>query len=276
MSICEVCQERPSVSTVVLDSITGPVRLRTCQECQRDTTTARARTNPSTVVRDLFGARYEHATFDNFFGAEHPDFFDAYNKSVRVNERYTQAMCDNLSAVRNKVQRYAEEFAHSRDGRLLIEGESGTGKTHLAASAARVFADNAMSVGLVSAYSFVEQMLSARGDRFSEEKRTKQQVIGDLTKLDAVIIEDLNPEVLTETSPRYFSWLFMEMSKQGKVLIITSQISLDLLKNQRIKGRTGLGASAVDRLLSPPSGYISIPEDIPSFRFTLRRLQDHE
>lgn len=123
------------------------------------------------------------------------------------------------------LKRYVKnfnEFYH--DGRgLLIYGNIGTGKTYGAAAVANALIDDGVSV-LMTNFSRIVNQLQESFDR-------KQQKIDNLNRYELLVIDDLGAERSTDYVNEIIYSVIDARYRAGKPLIITTNLSLNDLKN---------------------------------------------
>ena len=241
--------------------------------------------DPYDVTASLFGEHYRNATFKSFMAAEDErsqESFAEYNTLIAKGSdtpTYNKEAIKSLQYAKDEVWKFSREAESGNGTRMVLTGGPGRGKTHLCAASAKYLVSKGLKVDVVSGYNFVDAMTSKIKARYNDEERTMGDVIARLTAVDALFIEDVDPETFTETTRRYFSWLFKEVTARNMAVMISSQISIkDLSRDQISKpgpGRpiVGIGKGPMDRLLMPPTHVAQILA--PSFRgFLLKTGSD--
>ena len=129
------------------------------------------------------------------------------------NERITKAM-----------KRYVENFEELRkQGKgLLLIGDVGTGKTYAACEVANALIDEGYSV-LVTNFARILNTLQGTFE--------KQQYIDELSDYSLLVIDDLGAERNTEYSAEQVFNVIDARYRSGKPMIITSNLSLEKIKN---------------------------------------------
>lgn len=266
MNTCAFCQERPAVATMIVTPEPGfSERKPICFECQRDNVVSSERTRSVVAIGDLFGEAFASADFSSF--ETEWDHFDAYNRRApKALPKYDPGHVSVLETMCDAAMKAADKMARSGRGRLFVAGGPGVGKTHMLAAISRRLLAEGRTIAVRSAYDFVSEMLSVLSSRPHAERQAQSEIIADLCRYDAVVIDDLNPEVITDSTPRYIGWLFMELVRRNNILMVASQLSINQLSQDRIGTKPGLGEGIMDRLRSSPSTVLRIPSGVPSYR----------
>lgn len=272
MVLCEVCEEKPASLTVLIPKGGDVKRLRVCHECQRN---IESKEDPSDANSSSpFGPAYDDASFENFVGSEHQEYFDTFNcVAPSTLAKYTASHVSALTEARNQTASFTDAvtIGGHKSYRFFISGGPGVGKTHLLAASVSRMRQAGLKIAVRSAYEFIAQMLATYSDRVATERKVQSQIITELARYDVVVIDDLNLEIVTEATPRYMGWLFMELSRRNIVLMVASQFSFkDLSKDRdpsKPNQRMALGTSVMDRLYAYPSLILTLPK-VPSFRTT--------
>lgn len=169
------------------------------------------------------GRLIEKQSFDNFD-------LDWYKDDEEVYER----MKSNLEAAKE----YAEGFSE-RGGNLLIVGGTGTGKTHITTSIAKVIISQGYSV----IYDSIENILSDFAeDKFRSGYSPKDPKSAKYMECDLLIIDDLGTEFTSQFSGVCLYNLINTRQNKGLSTIITTNLSAqDLIDRYdgRIYSRIG-------------------------------------
>ena len=139
---------------------------------------------------------------------------------------YTFANCDETHPCAQYARRYAENFAEfQKNGQgLLFWGNVGTGKTFLAGCIANALMEKNIPVLMTS----FPKLLNALGGIYSGEKN---EYLKSLNRYQLLIIDDLGVERDTPYVLETVYLVIDERYKSGKPFIITTNLSLEKLRN---------------------------------------------
>lgn len=152
------------------------------------------------------GRLIERQSFENFD-------LDWYKDDEEVYDR----MKSNLEAAKE----YAEGFSE-RGGNLLIVGGTGTGKTHITTSIAKVVISKGHSViydGIANILSDFEE------DKFKSGYTPKEPKSAKYTECDLLIIDDLGTEFTSQFTDSCLYNLINSRQNKGLSTIITTNLS---------------------------------------------------
>ncbi len=113
-------------------------------------------------------------------------------------ENYTIANGDAQAKALSKCQAYAEQFAeHRRDARcLLLLGQVGTGKTHLACSIAQAVIRNRLGTALV--VTAAEVVRAAKSTMVRNGGYTEDDLLDELGSVDLLVLDEVGGSLGTE------------------------------------------------------------------------------
>ena len=139
---------------------------------------------------------------------------------------YTFANCDETHPCAQYARRYVENFAEfQKNGQgLLFWGNVGTGKTFLAGCIANALMEKNIPVLMTS----FPKLLNALGGLYSGEKN---EYLKSLNQYRLLIIDDLGVERDTPYVLETVYLVIDERYKSGKPFIITTNLSLEKLRN---------------------------------------------
>lgn len=163
------------------------------------------------IASSGMGHLIEKQSFENFD-------LEWYRKSSEEDYR---RMGQNLAAARA----YAESFG-ADSGNLLLIGTTGTGKTHVSTSIARVVISRGYSV----IYDSVQNIISDfESDRFKSGYGYSEPISGKYFECDLLIIDDLGTEFINQFTVSTLYNLLNTRQNRGKSTIISTNLSADEL-----------------------------------------------
>ena len=169
------------------------------------------------IASSGMGKLIERQSFDNFD-------LDWYKKDPAVYEK----MCTNL----REAKSYAENFSKN-GGNLLIIGNTGTGKTHITTSIAKVVISKGHSVIYDSAENIVSDF---EEDKFKSGYVQKESVSDKYLECDLLIIDDLGTEFQSQFSLVCIYNLLNTRQNKGLSTIISTNLDNKKLA-ERYDGR---------------------------------------
>ncbi len=151
-----------------------------------------------------------------------------------------RATCPNSAKALETVREYAENFADSlSSGRsLILMGTVGTGKTHLAASAAHALIAQGYTAVFTSVLSAVRSVKETYGHGATQ---TERQAINALIAPDLLIIDEVGVQFGSATEEMILFEIINGRYEQMKPTIIISNLAMEPLKKY-------LGERVFDRL----------------------------
>lgn len=154
-----------------------------------------------------------------------------------MNERLANCSFDNympttpeLDQAKRRVQRYANNFSKDNPVNLMLIGNYGTGKSHLAVSAVKTLITRGNSCLFISVPKLFTKLKSTYN---SDSKETEAELLGHLEKMDLLVLDDVGAEKSKKNDEEY-SWAKTKMfeivdSRIGKHTIFTTNFSVDEL-----------------------------------------------
>lgn len=144
----------------------------------------------------------------------------------------------------------AKHYAETMEGWLLITGDYGTGKTHLAAA----IANQAVELGLPSIFITVPDLLDSLRYTFGGENESFEQRFTEIRKAPLLVLDDFGTQNATEwAQEKLFQIINFRYSNQLP-LVVTSNLSLGQMDG-RLSSR-----------LSDPSLVTKVHIDAPDYR----------
>ena len=135
-------------------------------------------------------------------------------------------------AASDKCRRYADNFdeMYKTDTGLLLYGGVGTGKTFLAACIANALVDEGQYVMMVNLPSLISSMNADFGEQ-------REYYNDKISKAHLLILDDFGVERDTEFSVEQVYEIINARYKAGKPLIVTTNLSMQQLKDEPLIGR---------------------------------------
>ena len=160
------------------------------------------------------GRLIEEQSFENFN-------LDAYSYDPQVRERMEMNYF--------YAKEYAENFGkvNARDKNLLLIGKTGTGKTHLSTSVAKVIIERGFDV----LYDSVQNIVNAfEKDKFKSGYGTGYEPVADkYLECDLLVMDDLGTEFVNQFTVSCLYNLFNTRRNRGLATVISTNLSPDEL-----------------------------------------------
>lgn len=149
----------------------------------------------------------------------------------------------NVFMVKKEAMDYVKRFVEvdsTERGNLLIMGNPGTGKTHLATAIARTIKEKGFLVGQLTTGSLLSKIKSTY---HNEAIRTEENILDDLERFDLLILDDLGSEAGNKDTFGWSKKMLLEIVNRriGKATIYTSNFNEEHLP-------TAIGERAFSRL----------------------------
>lgn len=164
-------------------------------------------------------------------GDESFDHFDLRLYSDEVDARYNVVPRSMMRKVLEICRRFADNFPDV-SANLLMQGDTGLGKTYLSACIARVVADKGFSVCYDSSINAIEYFEKQKFDRDTEEGEAADKRVKRMLDCDLMILDDLGTEMAT---PMALSALYMLINTRlvnGRRTIISTNLMDDEIKKR--------------------------------------------
>lgn len=220
--ICPICSnEVPAIEIEVLGRKRWVQPICECEkQAKMEEVNRLVRAKEENEVRELFsisniGDKYLNASFENF--EVRPGSENAYKIA----------------------KHYAEHFDEYGPESIMIWGEPGNGKTHLAAAVHNHLTEQGKVVVFIS----MPELLNKIKATFNEDnKETEEQILKALRICDLLIIDDLGAEKTSEwVQEKLFTIIDMRYKRQKPIMATSNIRPADLIDK--------IGKRAYDRIL---------------------------
>ena len=158
-------------------------------------------------------------SFERFDLSLYPDTFDPAGNIVPR---------EVMSKVLDRCRRYAENFPNVSSD-LLMQGDTGLGKTYLSACIARVVADKGFSVCYDSAFTALEYFEKQKFSRDIDEAAAADNRVKRMLDCDLMILDDLGTEMATPMAVSALYNLINTRLVNGRRMIISTNLRDDEL-----------------------------------------------
>ncbi|MDO4983667.1 MAG: ATP-binding protein [Eubacteriales bacterium] len=158
-------------------------------------------------------------SFERFDLSLYPDTFDPTGNIVPR---------EVMSKVLDRCRRYAENFPNVSSD-LLMQGDTGLGKTYLSACIARVVADKGFSVCYDSAFTALEYFEKQKFSRDIDEAAAADNRVKRMLDCDLMILDDLGTEMATPMAVSALYNLINTRLVNGRRMIISTNLRDDEL-----------------------------------------------
>jgi len=162
-------------------------------------------------------------------GDECFEHFDLSLYSNELDTRYSVVPRDMMGKVLEICRRFADNFPDVSSN-LLMQGETGLGKTYLSACIARVVAEKGYSVCYDSSITAIEYFEKQKFDRDTEEGEAADKRVKRMLDCDLMILDDLGTEMATPMSLSALYMLINTRLVNGKRTIISTNLLNDDIK----------------------------------------------
>ncbi|MDF2947599.1 MAG: hypothetical protein K0S51_2278 [Bacillales bacterium] len=166
-----------------------------------------------------------HDQLNNRFGKEYW-YIPEDLKKAGFKNFYIEGMPSSIYEAKISAIEYVKNFLENPDKRynLVLLGNPGTGKTHLATAIARTIKDKGFLVGYITTGALLAKIKATYQQGAS---KTEESILNDLGKFDLLILDDIGSEA---RSTDEFDWsknkLFEIVNKRiGKPTIYTSNLN---------------------------------------------------
>ncbi len=160
---------------------------------------------------------------------------------------------DRQKAVVHLVLEYAKEFANEHSGRcLILYGNPGTGKTHLACAIAQAIMNKYMKTAVFTTVSRLAR--TVREAKSFDSNTTESQVIAGYVEPDLLIIDEVGKQSNTDAESRALFDVINERYEECKPTIFTSNQTFAEVKES-------LGVRVIDRARENGGAFIKFGWD---------------
>ena len=172
---------------------------------------------------------YDNSNIKKLLETENFDTFSFKYYSPETDEAEGRSPLDSAKDAFLKARRFVKDFEGSADN-LLITGSTGLGKTFLSNCIAKDIIDKGHSVIYISAVKFFDILADKTFNRSPEDsdaRRAAEQLYG----CELLIIDDLGTEITNSFVQTQLFDCINERLTSGKHTIISTNLSLEKLKN---------------------------------------------
>ena len=157
--------------------------------------------------------------------------FDLSLYSAELDPRYGVVPREAMAKVFEVCRRFAESFPNVSSN-LLLQGDTGLGKTYLSACIARTAAGKGCSVCYDSAAAALEAFEQQKFSRDTEAGQTSAARVKNMLECDLMILDDLGTEMNTPMSVSALYTLINTRLISGKKMIISTNCTDDELERR--------------------------------------------
>lgn len=175
-------------------------------------------------VTDQLGTLLRH-------GSESFERFDLSLYSSELDPRYGVVPREAMGKVFEVCRRFAESFPNVSSN-LLLQGDTGLGKTYLSACIARTVAEKGCAVCYDSAAAALDAFEQQKFSRDTEAGQAAAARVKNMLECDLMILDDLGTEMNTPMSVSALYTLINTRLVSGKRMIISTNCSDDELERR--------------------------------------------
>src|SRR5574344_1795412 len=143
-------------------------------------------------------------------------------ESLNIESMYFTSTLDNFIAGSPEHERalaYAREMVKTRNGKLVLLGTNGTGKTHLAVGIVRVLGG--------AIYSMYEITTRIRASYVSGAKDTELQIVDELARLPMLAIDEIGRTKGSDAETNWLSYIIDKRHTRHLPVILISNKHLN-------------------------------------------------
>ena len=160
---------------------------------------------------------------------------------------------DGTQAAFNACQKWACNWPPKNGQGLVIEGPTGSGKTHLAAAITHELLDKGVEVIFQSV---PDLLLRIRGSYNRNAEFTEEQIIRRLVDIELLVLDDLGAEKMTDWTETTIYNLIDQRYRHERPVIITTNLNLSEIGDR-------IGPRTMDRLVE---SYLNVRLKANSYR----------
>lgn len=164
-------------------------------------------------------------------GDEAFEHFDLSLYSDETDARYNVVPRSVMTKTLEICRRFADNFPNVSSN-LLMQGDTGLGKTYLSACIARVAADKGCSVCYDSAFTALEYFEKQKFSRDTEDGEAADRRVKRMLDCDLMILDDLGTEMATPMSMSALYMLINTRLVNGKRMIISTNLMDEDIKKR--------------------------------------------
>lgn len=164
-------------------------------------------------------------------GDEAFEHFDLSLYSDETDARYNVVPRSVMTKTLEICRRFADNFPNVSSN-LLMQGDTGLGKTYLSACIARVVADKGCSVCYDSAFTALEYFEKQKFSRDTEDGEAADRRVKRMLDCDLMILDDLGTEMATPMSMSALYMLINTRLVNGKRMIISTNLMDEDIKKR--------------------------------------------
>lgn len=153
----------------------------------------------------------------------------------------------------NACQKWTAAWPPEKGKGLVIEGPTGSGKTHLAAAITHELLGRGVEVIFQSV---PDLLLRIRGTFSRNSEVTEEQIIRRLTEIELLVLDDLGAEKMTDWTETTMYNLIDQRYRHERPIIITTNLNLNEIGDR-------IGPRTMDRLAE---SYVSVRLKTNSYR----------
>lgn len=164
-------------------------------------------------------------------GDEAFEHFDLSLYSDETDARYNVVPRSVMTKTLEICRRFADNFPNVSTN-LLMQGDTGLGKTYLSACIARAVADKGCSVCYDSAFTALEYFEKQKFSRDTEDGEAADRRVKRMLDCDLMILDDLGTEMATPMSMSALYMLINTRLVNGKRMIISTNLMDEDIKKR--------------------------------------------
>lgn len=164
-------------------------------------------------------------------GDEAFEHFDLSLYSDETDAKYNVVPRSVMTKTLEICRRFADNFPNVSSN-LLMQGDTGLGKTYLSACIARVVADKGCSVCYDSAFTALEYFEKQKFSRDTEDGEAADRRVKRMLDCDLMILDDLGTEMATPMSMSALYMLINTRLVNGKRMIISTNLMDEDIKKR--------------------------------------------